>query len=112
MVSTQVGVAPGAALSACNIFNGTAEVEDDSYLYGDDDVSSNSWGIDACLLTDEAAAACPFVGERSVPACAACGDETWRPGRLVNATCARAVAEYLSGVFLSLPRPPVPRTHG
>ncbi|KAH8061086.1 serine-type endopeptidase [Aureococcus anophagefferens] len=98
-----VGVAPDATLASCNVFNGSAEVADDSYLYAfDNDVSSNSWGIDACVLSEQSAgAACPFAAG-SEP-CAACGSDDWRAGALDDA-CADAVVyvfaagnEYGSG---------------
>ena len=49
-----VGVAPGASLSACAIYGNheSPEAADGSYLYtGDNDVSSNSYGVDSCVFS-------------------------------------------------------------
>ena len=96
-----VGVAPGATLAACNIFNSSWEVWDDSYLYrfGDaNGVSSNSWGIDACVLkaaAAEEARGCPF-GDNAT--CAACDAEDWASGSL-GETCEDAVVAYCYSSF-------------
>lgn len=109
-----VGVAPGATLSACRVFDD--EGADFFAFYGypfltenmeNMDISSNSYGAETCSTPDREKGGrrlqnlCPFLQEFEYSPCATktpCTEDDWNNGRL-SASCENYVVRYCSILF-------------
>jgi len=102
-----VGMAPDATLSGCRIIGGGGgfDTEGDDkyfYLYGNQenmDISSNSYGIDACHRQSRRRhlQSCPFSQADDDSPCgskSACTDSDWSVA--LSASCQRDIARYCS----------------
>jgi len=107
-----VGVAPGVTLASCNIFANYSYSADfyeqmttDLYLaisIENNDISSNSWGIDACTFSsdddgrrrhlEDADSSCPFLSDPDDSPCSAVNCSDW--STMPNIACDVAISAY------------------
>ncbi|CAH0375226.1 unnamed protein product, partial [Pelagomonas calceolata] len=97
-----VGVAPGAGIASCVMLGECSTSEDFlTHNYDVNDISSNSWGTNACERYATSATDCPFECPSASSAdcpCDACDGDDWASGDL-SATCEDAVVDYCTNYF-------------
>jgi len=102
-----VGVAPGATLSACRVFDSGIFVDDGYFFLTKNmenmDISSNSYGETPCSPPEDTQSrrlqnSCPFLQDEESSPCATkapCMEDDWESGTL-SPLCENYVVEYCS----------------
>ena len=113
-----VGMAPGATLSSCRIIGGGSSPDALQYRYlyenmENMDISSNSYGLDACYRTDQGqrhlqtSATCPFSQTNPLTPCSAdsaCAGIDWSgstSGATLSSACDQEIIRYCQVLYES-----------